>query len=475
MISQTTGVARPLVIGVVMALCLQLSVNCVCAETWYVNNRDGNDANDGLREQSAFRTIARAVKSAKRSDSLSLANTGKVYREALVLIHQGGTPAKPMIIEGNGAVISGLRTIEAGSWEKQGDVYVKVGKYPYGWPMLVINDKRIPPADREDLQPGQWSWVRAKGKNNQGLLRFRPEVGKSIEDYHIEGSFEVSGVRVVSSSYLVIRNLVTEFHSNDGFNVHGDCRSTVFENIEARFNGDDGFSIHEAVEAVVRNGHFHHNGSGIEDVNLSRSFYSGIRVHDNSRLGILFIGAFHSAVDARVYDNPSNFRITPGVTKHLLGGEFSPIQGTSVYLQNVISHGGDAGVVITKRARVMIVNSVFAGSKTGIAAGEGSRLHLTKSVVAHCADWELRLKGESFFGDANVYFPGRFEFGGKKYTPQQWEDFKKAAGHHHFAVKQDPALDSHFRIGEPALKQLGQHVIGPTIYYTYDDDDEEEP
>lgn len=447
------------------ALGILAAANISTAETWYVNNLKGEDNNTGNIETQAFRTLAKAVNTAKSSDTISIANTGVPYREPLKLVRHGGTPSKPMIIEGNHAVISGLRNIDPDRWVKNENSYEIAGPQPYGYPMLIIDGKRSTPGNAETLQPGQWAWPRDMDDKKRGTLRFRPEAGKTPRDYQLEATSESSGLQVSSSSYIEVRNLICEFHSNDGFNVHGDCRSCVFENIEGRFNGDDGFSIHEAIEAVVRNGHFHHNGSGIEDVNLSRSFYSGIRVHDNRNLGILFIGAFHSAVDVLVYDNPSNFRITPGITKHLLGGEFSPIQGTSVYLQNIISHGGGYGAFITDRARVMIVNSIFAGSKTGIAAEAGSQVHVTKSVVANCEELELRLKGESFFGDANIYFPGRYQVGGTKFAPEQWADFKKTVGHHAEAVQRDPALDSSYQIGDLSLQKIGKHVIGPTARY----------
>ena len=435
------------------------------ARTWYVNHQSGCDENDGTAREEAFQTIARAVKAAGTSDTISLANTGVPYREPLILSRLGGTPASPLVIEGNGAVISGLRPISSERWVRRGDVYEISGPHPYGFPMLIVDGQRTLPVDARALEPRQWAWTRDADKSGSGTLRFRPEEGKELSAYRLEGTFEASGLRVQSSSYIVVKNLISEFHSNDGFNVHGECRSCVFENIEGRFNGDDGFSIHESIEAVVRNGHFHHNGSGIEDVNLSRSFYSGIRVHDNRNLGILFIGAFHSAVDAVVYDNPTNFRFTPGITRHLAGGEFSPIQDTSVYLQNVISHGGGFGVYAGAKARVMIVNSIFAGSKIGIHADKGSRIHLTKSVVADCEELELQCNSKNFFGDVNVYFPGRYEVDGKHYEPEQWADFKRAVGHHEDARQQDPALDSHWRIGTASLTKINKHAIGPTAFY----------
>ena len=77
----------------------------------------------------------------------------------------------------------------------------------------------------------------------------------------------------------------------------------------------------------------------------------------------------------------------------------------------------------------------------------------------------LRLKGESFFGDANIYFPGRYEVGEKSFSSEEWEDFKSAVGNHASAVQQNPALDAQFRIGESSLQKIGGKAIGPTARY----------
>jgi len=434
--------------------------------TRYVNNRLGDDANDGLSPEKALATIARAVQGAQTSDTISLANTGTAYREPIPLARLGGTPAQPLVIEGNGATISGLRALPPERWTKVGEVYEIPGPKPYGFPYLVIDGQRVPPAAEPDkLPPGGWSWTADAKDRGQGVLRFRPAEGRALADCTLEATLESSGLCVASASYIVVRNLISECHSNDGFNIHGDCRGIYCENIEARWNGDDGFSIHEAIEAVVRNGHFHHNGSGIEDVNLSRSLYSGIRVHDNRRLGVLFIGAFHSAVDAVVYDNPRNFSLASSETKHLIGGPLSPLSETSVYLQNVIAWGGEFGVQAAGKCRVMIANSIFFGSKTGIEISQDARLHLTKSIVASCADVELRSANRSFFGDYNVYFPGRFRVGQNQFLPEQWEEFRKAVGHNEHSLLQDPKLTEAHGLSPETPHQIGKETIGPTACY----------
>lgn len=436
------------------------------AETWHVDNRHGKDTHDGLRPDQAFRTIARAIKGAKTSDSLVLANTGVPYREPIVLVRLGGTPSKPFVIEGNGAVISGLRAIPAGEWKRRSDgVYEIRGARPYGLPTLLIDGQQTTSGNAKDLQPGQWAWPRKPDTKREGVLLFRPQAGRTPADYQLEATLGVSGLRVSSSSYLVVRNLICEFHSNDGFNIHGDCRGIAAENIEGRFNGDDGFSIHESIEAVVRNGWFHHNGSGIEDVNLSRSFYSGIRVHDNRKLGVLFIGAFHSAVDALVENNPVNFRIASSVTKHLIGGEQSPIRETSVYLQNVIAVGGNVGMTVGGSARVMAVNSIFRQAKIGIEMSDASQVHLTRSVVANCEKYELSCGGQLYFGDYNLYFPGRFKVAGKEYSAADWGAFQAVVGQHKHSANKDPALIPAHRIGDESLRKIEGKVIGPTAFY----------
>jgi hypothetical protein len=455
---------RPMKRTLTLLLCIVGGM--ATAETWHVNNQQGDDANDGGAPGRSFKTIARAIKSVKLSDTLVLANTGEPYREPISLIRGGGTPAKPFTIEGNGAVISGLRVIPSGDWKRRADgVYEISGPRPYGFPTLLIDGRQSAAGNSEDLQPGQWAWPRKPDSKREGLLRFHPAAGKTPADYRLEATLGVSGLQVNSSSYLVVRNLICEFHANDGFNIHGECRGIVAENIEGRFNGDDGFSIHESIEAVVRNGWFHHNGSGIEDVNLSRSFYSGIRVHDNRNLGVLFIGAFHSAVDALVENNPVNFRISSSVTKHLVGSEQSPIRETSVYLQNVISVGGNVGMTVGGSARVMAVNSIFRLAKTGIEMSGTSQVHLTKSVVADCEKHELNCTGQSFFGDFNIYHPGRFKVAGQEYSADGWDAFRTAVGQHEHAAVKDPALTPSHRIGAESLMKIDGHVIGPTAFY----------
>ena len=447
-----------------LALGIALAVPAHAA-TWHVNNKTGRDTHDGNTPQTAFATIRKATTSAHTSDTLVLANTGIAYREAIVLSRLGGTPSAPFIVEGNGATITGLLPIKPAAWQpRDGGLYFfPVPKRPYGFPALVCRGQRLPAAKAPDaIEPGQFLW------DKQGIL-YRPEAGKAIADTPLEATLIISGLTVSSSSYIVCRNLISEFHSNDGFNIHGDCRGITCENIVGRHNGDDGFSIHEAIGSVVRNGHFHHNRWGIQDVNASRSIFNGITAEHNRANGVNFVGGYHSLVDSIVRDNAhSQIAISGDAARHLVGSEHNPMVEATVFLQNVVVTGGPAGLSVARRSRVTAWNCIFTGCGQGVVVAEGGTCHLAMSIIAGCTQRELDSASKLFFRDHNLYHPGRFRWLGQAYTPDQWDAFRAAAGHDANSLLADPLLADdpthHPTPASPALKP--RRKIGPTAPVT---------
>ncbi|HUT33462.1 MAG TPA: right-handed parallel beta-helix repeat-containing protein [Planctomycetota bacterium] len=436
-----------------------LMVASAPADTWHVDNRAGDDANDGRSEKRAFATIARAVKAAKTSDTIVLANTGSAYREAIALSGLGGTPAEPFIIEGNGAVVTGLRALPATGWKQAGEgvwLYA-VEKKPYGNPFLVQAGRRLTQAkSAEAVEAGQFFW------DDKGV-RFRPEAGKTIGDTALEATLLDSGVALGGASYVVCRNIVSEYHSNDGFNIHGDCRGVVFENIVARNNGDDGFSIHECGGAVVRNGWFHHNRWGIQDVNASRSIFNGVTCEENEANGADFVGGYHSLVDCVVRNNgAAQVNVRGERPKHLVGGESDPLCEGVAFLQNVLIAGGPEGLRVGGTARVTARNCLITQAGTGAVVRDQSVCLLSSSIVAQCQKLELDCTSQSFFRDHNLYHPGRFRWQGKDFGPEQWDAFRAAAGHDATSLLADPTLAANGvpAPDSPALKAKPR--IGPT-------------
>jgi len=403
-----------------LALAVSL-VPAAAADTWYVNNQAGNDADDGRSAQAAFATIAKAIASARTSDAIVLADTGVAYREPIRLRRLGGTPAQPFVIDGNGATITGLKPAPKEAWQRRADgtLFYPVPKKPYGVPFLVQRRRRLPAAkSAEAVEPGQFFW-------GEDGVRFRPEEGKAIGDYALEATLVVSGLEIAGSSYITCRDLVSEFHSNDGFNVHGDCRGIVCENIVGRHNGDDGFSIHEVIGAVVRNGYFHHNRWGIQDVNASRSIFNGVTAEHNEVNGVNFVGGYHSLVDSIVRSNGrEQIAITANRPKHLVGSEHNPLCQGLVFLQNVLAEGGTVGLSVSNGARVTARHCTFVRSDIGVTIHRESTLHLTASIIAECASRELASASDACFRDHNLYHPGRFCWHDKDFGPDDWDAFR---------------------------------------------------
>lgn len=409
------------------------------AATYHVNNEVGRDSYNGLSAKPGpngagpFTTIQAGTVLLGAGDTLSLANTGVPYRESIIFFGVRGTPARPIVVEGNGATITGLRPLT--EWVKQDD-----GSYlcptkgrPYGFAFLMVDGARRNPARKGEPTPELCVW------DSTGV-HFVPEAGKAIGDYEIEGTLLVSGLLTSNSSYVVVRNLISEYHSNDGYNIHGECRGWYFENIEGRYNGDDGFSIHETIGAVVRSGHFHHNSFGVQDVNGSRTILNGVTV-DHNKVGFSMIAGFRSMVDCVARDN-TNAQITltgsnPG---HLIGSAHNPICRGLGYLKNVLVMGGPTGFSIGRGASAMVEHCVFTGSDVGIRAGRDGTLHLTASIVAHCGKLELESATTNFFRDGNIYFPGRLSWLGQVYTEETWDAFREAAGHDQHSLIADPKL-----------------------------------
>ena len=393
------------------------------AAEWYVNNTAGSDANDGRSPATAFATIGKAIAACRTSDTLVLANTGTAYGESIVLSRLGGTPAYPFVIEGNGAVICGFATLSAERWEKkEGGIWFYPQPRPNMNPYLRFNGQRAPSLrTAENLKPGQYGWTEA------GLFLI-PEEGKVPADYSIDGTMLSSGLIIYGASYIHCRNLIAEGFSNDGFNIHGDCQGIVCENIEARHNGDDGFSIHEDVSSIVRNGWFHHNDYGIQDVHSGRSSYYGILAEDNRISGVEFHGGIHLLVDAVVRSNAgSQVKITHSPAKHIgLSDSNRAATGLSV-LKNVLTAGGTIGLEVDGKGSVVASNCEFRGSATGVLVALEATCHLTACVIHGCRDFELATLSTQVELDHNVYHPGRFMWQ-QEFGPEQWEAFRHATG-----------------------------------------------
>ena len=428
----------------------------------YVNNLSGSDENTGLTAETPFLSIRAALAGAQAGDVIQLRDTGTAYRETIRLSGDIGRPGQPLVIEGNGSVISGLKTIAMEQWQVQenGVCFFKAPTGGARRPYLVSGGQAVPTArEVAALAPGQAFWAK------EGVY-FMPEEGKTIGDYALEGTMLTSGVAIAGASHITVRTLTAEYFANDGFNVHGNCRGLLFENIEARFNGDDGFSVHEDVGAVVYGGYFHHNTFGIQDVNASRSVYNGVLVEHNRLVGVDFYGGLHSLVDSFVRDNGQDqIRVSASAARHMGFADDNPMCVGLAFVKNVVARGGATAFRVSGRARVTVTHSLFERADIGVAVGEGAVLHMLESAVLNCRQQELVCDSSEAWLDYNVYYPGRVAWCGQAFEPERFAAYQEAARQEANSVTIRPVFraSGSFVLAGPTLPRQDRQVLpGPT-------------
>lgn len=398
------------------------------AATIYVNNVTGLDTRTGASESEPVATLHCAVQLAKAGDTIMLAQTGIPFQESLLITDgHGGSADAPLVIEGQGAVLTGLRDIPSNTWVPlpDGIFFQPLRRSGANNPYLVGGKGRIPSAAKSHaLAPGQHHWA------TNGVY-FLPEPGHTPADYALKGLVLGEGVAIRNASYITVRNLTCEYFSNDGFNVHGESRGLLFENIVSCHNGDDGFSIHEDVGAVVRGAHLYDNDFGIQDINASQSIFNGILVESNRVAGIHLIGGLRSVVDARVRNNNgTQVWVCSGSAKSIGYAESNPLARGIAFIKNCVIEGGTHGLRVSSGGSAVISCSVISGCATGALAEAGSALHMLRTVIHGCTDIELSVCDPAAISlSENLYDPGRFRWGKDTvFGPAAWIDYQKVSG-----------------------------------------------
>ncbi len=389
----------------------------------YVNNASGNNSNSGKSPDKAVKTIAVGMqKLYQTGDSkLVLAKTSSPYYETL-RVPKGGTFDKPLVVEGNGATISGLKPMPAAKWEKKGELYF----YPHPRrgalrPYLVIDGKRVTvgTAKLAELKPFSHYW------SKRGVF-FKPAAGKSINDYKIFGTLLTSGFAVTNSHYIICRNLTSEYFSNDGFNVHGNCQFLLFENIVGRRNGDDGFSVHEDVGSIVRKGHFYENDYGIQDVNASRSIYYAVLSENNRKIGVHFAGGDHDLINSTVRDNAmGQIKLNNGNAAHIGLGKDNEIVSGVGFLKDVVASGPVYGIHNGGTSKMTVLNSVVSKTPVGIMCDSKAQMTLVGVIVQDCSKAMIETNTGKLEIDYSILAPGNNIYQGTVFPAAKFAEWSK--------------------------------------------------
>ena len=442
------------------ALIVLMATASLNAATIHVNNVTGQDDADGQSPKTAVATFKHAVDLLHPGDTLDIANTGKPYRQRLLITREIGTPEHPLVIEGNQAVLTGMVQLKPENWQAHAD---GVFAYPVGKmssnlrPMMMAGDALVNTVKTPaELSTNTCCW-------HEDQLLYKPENKQLLQTDQLQASLIDSGVAVQNASYVTIRNLISEYHPNDGFNFHANVRGIILENVIGRYNGDDGCSIHEDGQLFVRNAWFHHNRFGIEDVNASSSTYQHILCEDNE-VGVHFAGGNHQLTDSILRNNLNHqLRISRGRPSMYLGEDESPfVFDSQCIARNVQLQGGQHGLTMFRRAKVFFINGMIQDSEIGILQMDNSNLTLRNSVVHNCSQTLIKLLNATFAGDRNMYSDGRLLRDNKAMDLPTWREQTGADSH---TLRAQPVLEP----GKPMLKSQPTDgiTIGPTHFYGF--------
>jgi hypothetical protein len=386
----------------------------------FLNNLLGSDAFDGSAPKPGkppagpVATLARACELLEKSDRLIMANTGKPYRGTLAL-SKGGTPGKPMVIEGNGATIEGLDATKPEEWTVGENGLVSTAwDAPWGFSVVVNRRMSTIAQSLEGLAPGASVWVE---NEKRGYYRLRD--GQSLSD--LEVPRYCNGVQITECGYISVRNLCCQFYYNDGFNISGVCPGLRFEHVESRWNGDEGISAHSIATLSVLDAHLHHNQNGVADCQLSQTFYDGLRVHDNWSVGVYFLGGYHTVNDAQILDNGIAIMLEPLADVYEAGGDRDPLRNCTARLSNVYVRGGRYGLQMSGGSRASVEHATFVNNDVAISlSGEDTDLHIVNSIIAGAREWELSIPSGLYYGDYNCWSGDRVFADGRAQSLREW-------------------------------------------------------
>ncbi len=381
------------IIGPLATLVLFLGLAAVAGgQTIFVDNRSGSDAFDGHRPVPAgdgasgpVATIAHALTLVPVGGRIALARTGMDYREEVLIKGlRKGRAAAPLVIEGNGATVSGLEVVPPKRWALHAeDVYYfenRIGDDPpqYGkMPVrnhlperpryFFVNGNAAPHAAAlEAIEPGGFFYDTG-GKPPR--IYFRLPTGVAMGACSIELPIS-GGVFVADDDYVVVRNLRSQYSWNDGFAGFWGI-GVVFENCHAVYNCDEGISLHGTSSTIIDGGLVENTfGHGIADVMSCLTLYRNVVVRNNQNAGVLFQGAGHGMQNCTVYGNVG--------TQILADGD------GCIALDNCLILADDRqGPVAIRMNRGQINHCTLSGGQVGLAVSQGGWMR--NSIVAECA------------------------------------------------------------------------------------------
>ena len=275
-------------LAVLFGSCFALT-SALAAETIYVDNVKGDDANPGA-EAKPFRTIAKGLKELKRGAMLKLVPNAEPYHEAIPLRAQhSGFWDSYTTVDGCGATVEGMIPPAKGGWKDEGNgvwsrfldnnawVMDGLGHWCGAFPLVRFGTADgVNVTSRTDLAEGCYYLYKRADKDRaagHNTLYVKTPGGRNPDDVPVSTVSSWMNASMYNCEYVKVMNLTIRNQGWDCFSS-GSCTNCIFENVDGSHAMDQGISAHGSVKLKVRKSRFHHNtGGGIVDVNVPQTGY----------------------------------------------------------------------------------------------------------------------------------------------------------------------------------------------------------
>lgn len=264
--------------------CTVLCLLCrdVSAKDIFVDNLIGSDWFDGLLSRPVdsgsgpVRTLQRAMKVAGYGDQIILTRPGEVYYDSLSLtgIRNSGSKNHPFTLIGNGAILSGQRTVPKAGWRQAGPDLWKLTLTRKGFYRLLRDGQPLPESRHEggtnpleSLAAGEWTaW--------QGSVYFRAD-GDAPSSQAFSYSADQTGLSLYQVQNVRIVDLTLRDFRFDGVHAQNMCENVVLDNVSCINNGRAGVAVSGSSHIEVVGGKI--SGNGRSQVRISKPAGADLR------------------------------------------------------------------------------------------------------------------------------------------------------------------------------------------------------
>ncbi len=299
----------------------------------FVDNVRGNDVNEGTsqggggRYAGPVRSINKALRIASPGDRIVLAKNDEPYRESIGLsaaIHCGWL-AKPLVIDGQSAVLDGTTPIPTDVWQPASESVFRCRPKRLSFQQLFVDGVPLPErtldasAPLSDLEPGEWT-------GRDGYLYYAATREKLPGDAGLSCSLHQTGITLYHVHDVVIMNLVVRGFQYDGIQAADGAQRCQIVNVELRGNGRAGVTVggdsRVRLKGVVAEGNGHAQAM---TTGLSVTFLDECELSTQSAPAVLRQGGrvFVNGVESLTEGQEAHADAPPADAKAVLDGRHS--------------------------------------------------------------------------------------------------------------------------------------------------------